>query len=263
MSNCSAWVNDTEQETESRRNHAYPIQTNPHGLDVRGGIFDLDGTLLDSMFMWENLGTAYLQSRGITPTEDRSKMHLAQTAVYYKEKYGITDSPEQIRRDMDRIMEHFYFEEAELKPGVREMLISMKEHGIALCLATATEWRLVGPALERTGLIPYFSDFFTCKEIGHEKDRPDIYEAALASLGTKKKETMVFEDALYAVKTAKKAGFLVAGIRDLSSQRHWSEIDSLVDYAIQDWETFSVDHLLGIHTSNAIPSLHTQHLQSI
>ena len=89
-----------------------------------------------------------------------------------------------------------------------------------MCVATATDHRLVATALKRNRIIGYFGRIFTCTDIGHGKDEPDIYNAALAFLGTPKSCTWVFEDALYAVNTAKKAGFNVTGVYDRFEKDH-------------------------------------------
>ena len=98
-----------------------------------------------------------------------------------------------------------------------------------LALATATDRPLAEAALRRTGLLPYFSCLLTCSEVGAGKDRPDIYFAALAALSAKREETLVFEDAVHAIETAKAAGFAVAAVRDASMAAQAPRIRALAD----------------------------------
>lgn len=98
-----------------------------------------------------------------------------------------------------------------------------------MCVATATDESLVKACLKRLGLLEYFKEIFTCRNVGAGKEQPDIYEAALQRLGTLKEKTFVFEDVLHAVKTAKQAGFPVAALYDESSREDWKEIMGLAD----------------------------------
>ena len=106
---------------------------------------------------------------------------------------------------------------------------ALKARGVRLALATATDRPLAEAALRRTGLLPYFSCLLTCSEVGAGKDRPDIYFAALAALSAKREETLVFEDAVHAIETAKAAGFAVAAVRDASMEAQAPRIRALAD----------------------------------
>ncbi|MCI8402799.1 MAG: HAD family hydrolase [Lachnospiraceae bacterium] len=145
-------------------------------MRIRGAIFDADGTLLDSMFIWDTIGETYLRSIGYEPRENLNEvfknMSLLQAARYYQTEYGVTLCVDEIIN------------------GVNAML-------------------------ERCGALSCFGRIFTCGEVGHGKDEPHIFEEALRFLGTKKSETVVFDDALYAVRTAKEAGFPVAAVYDI------------------------------------------------
>lgn len=185
---------------------------------IRGAIFDVDGTLMDSMSIWDTIGEAYLRSIGYEPKENLNEvfqnMSLYQAACYYRTEYGVTLGIDEIMAGVNAMLERYYRSEAPLKEGAMELLELLRINGAKLCIATATDRYLVEAALERCGILSHFGEIFTCNGVGHGKDEPHIFEAALRFLGTRKSETIVFEDAFYAIRTAKDAGFPVAAVYD-------------------------------------------------
>ena len=206
-------------------------------MRIRSAIFDVDGTLLDSMFIWDTIGETYLRSIGYQPKENLNEtfknMSLRQAARYYQTEYGVTLSIDQIMDGVNAMLERYYRFEVPLKPGVAELLERLRQDGVRLCIATATDRHLVEAALDRCGVLSCFGEIFTCNEVGHGKDEPDIFEAALRFLGTRREETLVFDDALYAVRTAKEAGFLVAAVYD-SHERSQAEVRARSDLYLED-----------------------------
>ncbi|NMA01940.1 MAG: HAD family phosphatase [Clostridia bacterium] len=207
-------------------------------MKIRGAIFDLDGTLLDSMFIWETIGEDYLRSLGIEPGEELNEklknMSLYQAACYYKREYGVSGTLEEIMAGVNKSIEHFYIDQVLPKKGAPEFLARLKSEGVKMCVATATDKHLVQAALKRTGLLNYFGEIFTCTSVGCGKDEPRIYDKSLDFLGTLKSETIVFEDALYAIKTAKNAGYIVCAVYDKFAQEQ-KEIKALADYYLKDF----------------------------
>ena len=206
-------------------------------MRIRGAIFDVDGTLLDSMFIWDTIGETYLRSIGYQPKENLNEtfknMSLHQAARYYQTEYGVTQSIDEIMDGVNAMLERYYRFEVPLKPGVAELLEWLRQDGVKLCIATATDRHLVEAALDRCGVLSCFGEIFTCNEVGHGKDEPDIFEAALRFLGTRREETLVFDDALYAVRTAKEAGFPVAAVYD-SHERSQAEVRARSDLYLED-----------------------------
>ena len=206
-------------------------------MRIRGAIFDVDGTLLDSMFIWDTIGEAYLRSIGYQPKENLNEtfknMSLHQAARYYQTEYGVTRSIDEIMDGVNAMLERYYRFEVPLKPGVAELLERLRQDGVKLCIATATDRHLVEAALDRCGVLSCFGEIFTCNEVGHGKDEPDIFEAALRFLGTRREETLVFDDALYAVRTAKEAGFPVAAVYD-SHEKAQDQIRMLADVYLEE-----------------------------
>lgn len=205
---------------------------------IKGAIFDLDGTLFDSMFIWDTIGEIYLRSIGYEPKENLNEtfktMSLYNAACYYKSEYGVTLSVDEIMDGVNRMVEKYYINEVQLKTGVYDFIKHLHNIGVKMCIATATDKYLVEAALKRCGIKECFSEIFTCTSVGHSKDEPDIYREALRHLATPKEDTFVFEDAIYAIRTAKKDGFRVVAIYD-KSEENQAEIKSLCDYYITDY----------------------------
>ena len=214
-------------------------------MKIDGAVFDLDGTLLDSMFIWNTIGGDYLRARGIKPHENLDEkfknMSLYQAACYYQAEYGLPDSTDEIMDGVNEMIAHFYMDEVVSKAGVAELLCELRKRGVKMCVATATDRHLVEAALKRNGINGYFGEIFTCSSVGHGKDEPDIFEAALSFLGTPRDSTWVFEDALHAVNTAKAAGFPVVGVYDKSG-RYAEEIQKKSDIFINRFSEMG-DHL--------------------
>ncbi len=206
-------------------------------MRIRGAIFDVDGTLLDSMFIWDTIGETYLRSIGYEPKENLNEvfknMSLRQAARYYQTEYGVKLGIDEIMDGVNAMLERYYCFEVPLKPGVEELLELLRASGAKLCIATATDRYLVEAALKRCEVLSYFGRIFTCNEVGHGKDEPDIFETARRFLGTEKSETVVFDDALYAIKAAKEAGFPVAAVCD-SHEKNQEEIRVLSDVYLKD-----------------------------
>jgi len=186
---------------------------------IKGAIFDLDGTILDSMFIWDTIGEDFLRSLGKEPRENLKETFktftLEQAAEYYRENYGVEMSVSEITDSVNKMVEQYYAETVNLKPGIEPLLKKLKANGVKMCIATVTDKPLAEAALYRLGVRDYFSEIFTCATVGHGKEEPHIYREAQKHLGTSKKETVVFEDALYALNTAKAEGFVTVGVFDV------------------------------------------------
>ena len=210
---------------------------------IKGAIFDLDGTLLDSMFIWDTIGEVYLRSLDIEPRENLAEAFktftLEQAAEYYREHYGVALSVNEIVDGVNEMVAKLYRTKVTLKDGVREFLEALKSQGVKMCVATVTDRPIVEDVLNRLGIRDFFTEIFTCAEVGYNKETPHIYRAALKALGTKKDETVVFEDALHALMTAKNDGFPVAAVYDKHELRQ-TEMKENSDYYITDYETVKI-----------------------
>ena len=205
---------------------------------LKGAIFDFDGTLVDSMFIWDTIGEDYLRTLGKEPHEDLKEtfmtLTLEEAAEYYRTHYGVTLSVKEIVDGVNTMVEGIYRTRVALKQGVADFLAQLKDNGTRMCIATVTDRYLVEETLDRLGILQYFSEIFTCAEVGYGKDKPIIYRKALEHLGTTKNETYVFEDSLFALKTAKADGFTTVGVYDRHENRQ-DNLKNLADYYIVDF----------------------------
>lgn len=205
---------------------------------LKGVIFDFDGTLFDSMFVWDAVGETYLRSLGREPEEGLRKalkpMSLQQSAAYLQEHYQLKLSMEEICAGINRTVESFYFHTVQPKTGVMELLEEMKQRNINMCIATATDRYQVDAALKRCGMRHFFSEIFTCSQVGNGKDQPRIYHAAMEHLHADKSSTLIVEDACYAIQTAKQAGFTVVGVYD-PYEEDQRKVQSLSDIYLPDY----------------------------
>ena len=205
---------------------------------IQGIIFDFDGTLFDSMFVWDTAGEVYLRSIGKEPEANLQKvlkpMSLLQSAEYIREKYYIPLSVEDIMDGVNRTVEGFYFHTVEPKPGVIDFLEELHRRNIKMCIATATDRYQVDAALQRCKMRHFFSEIFTCTEVGSGNDRPDIFRKAMEHLQTDRRTTAVVEDAYHAVYTAKQDGFYVVGVHDSHESRQ-QELLHLADVYLSDY----------------------------
>lgn len=187
-------------------------------MKITGAIFDMDGTLLNSMDYWALVADEYLQTVGISSGEDTSRFFLENGMkawhTYCVGKFGLNATFDEAKRGIYDLMDEKYDTVIDVKEGAREMLDALLAKGVKMCLATATDRASVEKILKRLGIEKYFSRIFTSGEVGAGKREPKIYQVALEYLGTDKETTYVFEDAIYAMRTAYSAGFRVVGVYD-------------------------------------------------
>ena len=189
---------------------------------IKGVIFDLDGVILDSLLIWEDLGARYLRKHNIEPEEGLNRvlfpMSMEQGAEYLTGHYPLRASSLEVVSGLREMLRDYYFDEVRAKEGARELLEELSARGIRITAATSSPREHVTRALARNGLLPFFEKIFTTSEMGTSKHEPDIYNAAAAFMGTQPSETAVFEDSLYALKTAKAAGYAAFGVFDMRGE---------------------------------------------
>lgn len=211
---------------------------------IKGAIFDVDGTLLDSMEIWEDVAIRYLKSIGVEAEPDLPEvmftMSLPEGAAYVKEHYRLTRETDEIIQGVLDIIRKYYEETAPLKPGVTKILEELSGKRIPMTVATSNNKEEVEAAFKRLGIASYFSRIFTCEEVGAGKTRPDIYMKAAEYMGTRPEETVIFEDVLHAIRTAKKAGFLAVGLYDEASKADQEEIKKEADWYAKSMEGLDI-----------------------
>ena len=211
---------------------------------IKGVIFDVDGVLLNSMPVWENLGELYLRHLGIEAEKDLGTklytMSLEQSAEYLTETYHLDLAPEQVIAGVNREVKDFYAGRVPLKEGVRQYLNEFHEKGVPMVIATTGDRQNAQAALKRLNVLRFFQGIFTCSEIGSSKNEPDIYYAAALQLDTDPGQTLVFEDAYHAICSAKKAGFKTVGVYDRANDRDLAHIWNTADIYLPEFRDFNI-----------------------
>ena len=209
--------------------------------DFKAAIFDLDGTLFDSMWFWNGIDERFLAGKGIKEVPEDYLLAIAhlgaeETAIYTKERFGLKESPEEMMKEWYDEALLFYKNDVKFKKGAYEYLKRLYESGVKLAVATASREDLFMPALERLGADRFFSACATVNECGRIKEFPDVYELACKKLGVSVSDTFVFEDIYAAVCGAKKGGFFTVGVYDSLSSRDEALIREKADIYITGFD---------------------------
>ncbi len=210
-------------------------------MNKKFAIFDMDGTLINSMDYWCNLGREYLYKYGITENiedilEEVGTKTMSQGSKLFADNFdGLPGVPEIISELRTMIADH-YKKDVVTKPGVIEYLEALHNQGVRMCLASATDVNLVVLVMKRLGIDKYFEFMLSCEEIGKGKDEPDIYLEAARRLGCKPEEAAVYEDVFYSANTAKKAGFYTIAVADVNATKEWDSLTAIADEIIIDWK---------------------------
>lgn len=202
-------------------------------------IFDLDGTLVDSMWIWGQIDVDYLGRFGLEPPPDLQSsiegMSFNETAQYFKNRFAIPDSLEQMKADWNRMAWDKYLREVPLKPGVGEFLAFHRERGIKMAVASSNSRELVEAVIGVHGLTDTFDVIVTGCDVAHGKPSPDIYLEAAAGLETAPVRCLVFEDIIPGILAGRNAGMQVVAVEDAYSRYQEKEKRELADLYITDY----------------------------
>jgi len=202
-------------------------------------IFDLDGTLLDSMGVWAQIDVDFLAKRGIAVPSDYmnaiSSMSFRETAAYTIKRFALPDSVDGLMREWNDMAAYTYGSTVRMKPYAKEYLMTLREYGAKLAVATSLSAELCAPVLRNNGIDNFFDVICRTDETGYGKSRPDVFLLAAQKIGAAPGDCLVFEDILAAVKSAKNAGMSVCAVYDKSSHNDWEEIKKTANYAIVDF----------------------------
>lgn len=215
-------------------------------MKIPFAIFDMDGTLIDSLpfwgILWEELGRHYRQDPTFTPSEEDDKavrtLTLADAMNLIHRQYGMAESGEALLAFTEALMVDFYTHRVVAKKGAVEFLQALQNNGTRMCLASATAKHLLPTALRRCGLEGYFEASFSCADLGKGKDEPDVYLAACRYFGIEPREAWLFEDSLVAIQTADRLGMHTVGIFDRYNYGQ-DEIRALATLYIAEGETLT------------------------
>ena len=209
---------------------------------ITGEIFDLDGTLIDSMPMWHNFVKIYLEKYGLTPDEylqaNAKDMSFEQSSEYICKHYDINKTPDEIAKDMTDTAADAYANTIGIKHDVKPFLFALRCKGVRMCIATASPREWAQAALKRLNIDHYFSVILSCYDLNTSKSDSFIYDRAFDILGTDKETTYIFEDSVNCIRTAKAAGYRVIGVKDEMSAPDEEEIKKLSDIYIKDFDDF-------------------------
>ncbi len=214
---------------------------------IKGAIFDVDGTLFDSMDAWHNAGYNYLKSLGITADKNIGDLFFSMTmdevVEYMQENFDVPKDKEVVARGIHDQVEHYYRDLTELKPGALNLLKKMRDKGIPCTIATSTDRFLIEMGLEKAGISGYFVGIFTTTEVGKGKSFPDIFQNAMDLMGTEARDTWLFEDGLYSMITAKAYGMPVVGVYDRVSHEDQDAIREVADIYVENLEDLRFEDL--------------------
>lgn len=230
-------MEDTARADETERGALDGAGARP--VPVRGAVFDCDGTLLDTMGVWYSLEDELAARAGhiLTPVEkDALRSYtLPETARFFHETLGLGASCEEVVGIVEELAVGFYATQAHPRPGVLAFLKRLRAAGVRCAIASSSPHSMLDPGAAATGLTPYLDAIVSTDDVGVSKREPAAYDRARELLGTPKEATWVFEDAAYAVRTAKAAGYHVVATWDCDESGTFEELAALADVAVRDW----------------------------
>lgn len=208
--------------------------------DFKAGLFDMDGTLLDSMWVWDKVDEVFAKRRGREANREImreiAKMNLKQAADYVIEKFNLNERPEDIIKEWHDLAQYEYENTIVLKPYAKEYLQALKEKGVKLAICTASGRDFYEPVLKRNGVYDLFDVLTTTEEVKHSKGFPDIYLLAAERLGVKAEDCVVFEDILPGIQGAKLGNMTTVGVFDEGVSHQEEEIRKEADYYIKSYK---------------------------
>ena len=220
--------------------YAMGVKMNKMLKDVKAVIFDLDGTLVDSMWMWRDIDIEYLGKYGIEFPEDLQSgiegMSFSETAEYFKNRFQLSQSLEDIKEEWNQMAWDKYLNAVPFKQGAVELLEVLKERGIKAGIATSNSRELVTLVIQKHNAEDYFQSIRTSCEVEKGKPSPDIYHLVADDLGVTSEECLVFEDVIQGIMAGKNAGMKVCAVYDTYSAEDTDKKKELADYYIESFQ---------------------------
>jgi len=212
-------------------------------MNITGAIFDFDGTVFDSMHIWKGVKFQFFDRIGLVLSEEEKKefqgLFLLDAIDLAKKRYDLGFSDKELFNEFFTLIREKYLADTKPKNDIIEFLEKLKANGVKMGIATATGEFALEAVLEKFNMRHYFSEIYSTYTVGASKTEPKVYDVVLEKLGTEKQTTWVFEDALYAAKTAKANGYNVVGIYD-KSEPEQEELKNLVDIYIHNYSELDI-----------------------
>lgn len=207
--------------------------------NIKAAIFDLDGTLVDSMWVWDKIDKDYFNSINIPMPknlkEEINHLSFEQTALYFKTKYNLTSSIEDIILNWTNMAIHEYSHEVPLKEGALDYIQYLKKNKIKIGLATSNSYPLLEATLKNNNIYHYFDTITTSSEVNKSKSNPDVYLLAAKKLGISPSSCVVFEDIMEGVLGAKSAGMKTVAVYDKYAIHQKNELINVADLYIENY----------------------------
>jgi HAD superfamily hydrolase (TIGR01509 family) len=214
--------------------------------DIKAVIFDMDGTLIDSLWIWKKVDVEYLKKHEIEVPDDLQKsiagLSFTETAVYFKNRFNIEDDVETIKLEWQEMVGEYYRTVIKIKNGVREFLEYLKQNNFKIGMATSSFKSLVDDVLKSNYIYEYFDEIVTTCEVPRDKSFPDVFLETAKRLGIKPEQCLVFEDTHSAVLGARSAGMKVIGVYDEHGTCTLKELAEVTDHLIEDFECIVNDY---------------------
>ena len=208
-------------------------------MNITGAIFDFDGTLFDSMPIWKGIRYKFFDYIGLKLTEEDEQafngLYMRESLALAKERFALEESHEELLSMFFNYIKERYLAEAKPKNDIIEFLEKLRAKGVKMGIATATGEPALEAVLKKYGMLDYFSAIYSTYTVGASKTEPKVYDVVLEKIGTDKNTTWVFEDALYAAKTAKANGYNLVGIFD-ESEENTDELKRIADFYIHNYK---------------------------
>lgn len=210
-----------------------------NGFEINYIIFDMDGTLLDSLSVWADSDREFITGLGMEYDGRHSlamkKMHFDSACDYLVEEFSLPFTAEETGKRILEIVEEHYINGVPLKDGAEEFLAAAHKAGVKMCVATSNKKSLAEASLKAKDIMDYMEFVLTSDEVGCGKESPEIFLKAVELLGARPSETVVFEDSIHAVMSAKSAGFKVVGVYDKLCTEEFEEIEKYADMSVRSF----------------------------
>lgn len=208
---------------------------------IKAVIFDMDGSLVDSMWIWPEVDREYMGKYNLSPPEtfrkDIEGRSYVETAQYFLDTFpALARTVEDVCREWTEMTMELYQTVVPLKPGAGEFLERMERQGILMGIATSNSRELAAAALDALDIRKYFSAVITSDEVRQGKPAPDVYLKAAEELQVPPENCLVFEDIPNGIRAGKSAGMSVCAVHDQFSVPYEAEKRELADYYIRDYQ---------------------------